>query len=206
MAKFKYWLENIFWYHFKWYWLFGVAAAAFVVMIIAGNVRTANYDWNVAFIRGNSAYFSSRAYVNDELPGYFESILPDTDGNRRVRVNVTYISTVGFGLEFDVGSMRAKSGAENAFFALANPDCYVALMDKESFERWSDLGYVADSRYSKRLAQYVAVIDPPVVFTDVDSAKTIGMSDSQIADNDALIQETHDALLRLALEALERVE
>jgi hypothetical protein len=200
MTKFKYWLENVFWYHFKWYWLLGVAAAAFVIMIIAGNIRTAHYDWNIAFVRGNNAIFSSRMYMNGEISEFFENILPDTDGNRLVRVKLSNISTI------NLGEFGAKSGAENAFLALSDPDCYITLMDKENFEHWSTLGYIADSRYSVRLTQYVAVIDPPVVFTDIEGAKTIGMSESQIMDNDALIQETHDTLLRLALEALERVE
>jgi len=198
--KFKYWLENVFWYHFKWYWLFGVAVVSFVIMIIIGNIRTVHYDWNVAFIRGGSAVYSSHAYTNEEIVNYFENILPDTDGNRSTRINLSNVFTV------DVGESGAKSGAENAFYALANPDCYIALMDTENFERWSELGYIVESKYSQRLSQYVVVIDPPIVLTDRDSAKTIGMSDTQISENDNLIRETHDNLLAVALDALNAVE
>ncbi len=48
-AALEAWLNNIFWYHYKWYFIIGVFIVSLLIMSAVSFIKNVDYDWIVIY-------------------------------------------------------------------------------------------------------------------------------------------------------------
>ena len=61
--KWSHWLENVFWYHYKWYFFVGIFAAVLLISSVIGFVTQVKWDWTVPYVHLGAADKASAAAV-----------------------------------------------------------------------------------------------------------------------------------------------
>lgn len=193
LQKFADWLENVFWYHYKWYWVLGVAAAAFAALSLYGNITEIHYDWKIAVYDSNLLEdFSSNAATAEV---FLTGFLPDYNGDGKTQAEFVYIAETP-----DI------IGDVPLFTAFSDSDIYALVSDLETLTEWQSYGFLGSiypipsewpSFASVGLKSsiypfpngklYAAVCNNPPAVTDVELARANGYSDAEIAEMDAAI-------------------
>ncbi|MDR2531051.1 MAG: hypothetical protein LBC65_05890 [Oscillospiraceae bacterium] len=174
-ARLEYWLTNIFWYHYKWYWLIGVFVATFAVLTIADSIRSVTYDWRAAYIVDGDVLSESDSAQMAQLERLLSEILPERTGNNSVDVDVYPI------MRGDSGS-----GAENALIAVLVPETYVVAASKRTLEYLSSLGRLnplySGQEWVERDGMTFASLFGSYEQANAEMAGAIGMKPDEIAE------------------------
>ncbi len=178
------WLANVFWFHYKWYFIAAVFAAALVVMFIVGAVSEVKYDWRVVYL-SSEAPDPAREKALIRL---LEDKLPETGRNHRVDVELVN-SAAG-----DVG--------EPAYGYLENQDCIIFLLDDAVKEKYSQLGFFEDAMPVKgETGLYAALHDSPVKMLSAEDPQYSSYSQQFLDAVNRENLEEHDKLMGLAEKA-----
>lgn len=179
------WLANVFWFHYKWYFIAAVFAAALVVMFIAGAVSEVKYDWRVVYLSSETPDPAREK----ALVRLLEDTLPETGRNHRVDVEL-------------VNSADGDAG-EPAYGYLENQDCIVFLLDEAAKEKYAKLGFFEDAApVNGEAGLYAALHDSPVKMLSAEDPQYSSYSQQFLdAVNRENIEE-HDRLISLAETAI----
>ena len=195
---FKHWFENVFWYHYKWWFLLGVFIIALIVFISLESSRNEHYDLTAVFVQDNDITQEQAMTVLDAIS---ESV-GDLDGNGKILLNYASINPG----EATSGSVGA-SMQDRLLLYMTDEDYCLFFLTADQAESYCALGYFED-----RLSDYgieTAQDDPFRVYvSDTDAFAAAGLRDG---DYYALIidwttvgkgsQENTDAAVR-AIQAL----
>ncbi|MDR0818791.1 MAG: hypothetical protein LBN43_04375 [Oscillospiraceae bacterium] len=210
--RLEHWMTNVFWYHYKWYWLLGVAAVTFGILLVADNIRAVSYDWKIAIINSYEMPYVKSGETPDiplthaDVEPYFAGVLPDRNDDGTVRVRVYQVF-----LEPD------KSGWEPMFTALNDSETYIITASEDVLKRLNKLGYLQrlnDGEYWHYLSGVSGVDSPGLPFavtsgivelTNPEQAAAIGMSEQQIADYDERLVQQHAEKLELAIQYVSEI-
>jgi hypothetical protein len=191
LQKFAVWLENVFWYHYKWYWMLGVAVLTFAALSVYGNITEIHYDWKVAVY--NTNWVDEKLFDVSSAENYLTEILPDYDGNGKTQAEFVPIAE-----STDI------AGDEPLFAAFFDSDIYAVISDKETLTEWQSRGFVTSLHSVPNSGLFVALCDNPPAKTDAELARANGYSDVEIAAMDAAIAAQHDEKYSLIAEALDK--
>ena len=87
----SHWLENVFWYHYKWYYFVGVFAGILLISSIVSFVTKVEWDWTVPYVHAGAADKASAAAVKKALL----AVGTDTSGNGKVQIKVEEFPDTG---------------------------------------------------------------------------------------------------------------
>lgn len=178
------WLANVFWFHYKWYFMAAVFAAALIIMFLVGAVSEVKYDWKVVYL--SSAADSAR---DKELVRLLEDALPETGRNHRVDVELLHASDTGAG--------------EPVYGYLENEECVIFLLDEAAKEKYTKLGFFEGAvPVAGREGLYAAMHDAPVKPLSAEDPQYSSYSQKFLDAVNRENLEEHDKLIGLAQTAI----
>jgi hypothetical protein len=190
LTAFDTWLENEFWYHNKWYWLIGVMIAVFAVLTLVNNIRTPEYDWEIAYIY--SPFHSAPGRVAG-IETMLSDVLTDRNEDGKIQINIV-----------DFSDTDAAFGAIPTLRALNDWQYIIVVLDSASYEKYSGLGYfVGEAKWLDGL--YVTACDGTPTLFDEKTAKAAGFKEDELDDMNARLKEEFNERLEQAIAIVERI-
>ncbi len=126
--RFEYWLTNIFWFHYKWYFLLGIFVLTFLVLTAFQALTTVNYDRTVVYAHMGTV----NQQKTEEVRTYVQDVADAFTGGKEKLVDVFEIA----------GSDEAsKNGQRNIYAAFTSSDYALMLIDKPFLDLYSAMGY-----------------------------------------------------------------
>ncbi len=168
------WLENVFWYHYKWYYFVGVFLGVLLISSVIGFVTRVQWDWTVPYVHLGAADKASTAAVKKALT----AVGTDVSGNGRVQIKVEEYPDTG-----DPGRMDLLG-------LLRESDNILFVMDAETLELYRSLGYFGEaSPLGEGL--WAAAHDAPVIPFTLEEYAAYGYTQEQIDDSNAYMAQKH---------------
>ena len=183
------WLENVFWYHYKWYYFAGVFVAVILIAGLITFLGRKDYDWRVQFVHTGEADPAAVARLTET----FTAAATDESGNGKVQVLVLETAET------------ADPGRRDILGLLREPENMVYVLDGETLALWQGLGYFAGAvPLSGDL--WAATHDAPVIPYTLEEYAPYGYDQAGI-DEANLRQETeHARLLTVSEEILQSLK
>ncbi|MGI5935794.1 MAG: hypothetical protein ACOX7I_03170 [Oscillospiraceae bacterium] len=129
--SFSHWFTNVFWYHYKWWFLLGVFVVALALFILIESLGTVKYDFTVVFAQNGDVPEAQASEILDLVGGTVGDI--NGDG----KVNLRYVS-VNLGENYD-----------QILVYLTDPEISLFILDEYYSSLYCSLGYFDD-----KLADY----------------------------------------------------
>jgi hypothetical protein len=172
---FKYWFENVFWYHYKWWALAAVFVIAMVVFITVESCGQEHYDMTVVFVQDGDISTDQAQSVLDAISGS----VGDLDGNGEVKLNYVSIN-VGDSSENSSSSgtygAQTVSNEDRILMYLTDSDNALFFVNEAVSESYCALGYFDDALSDYGISTQEG--DPYRVYvSDSDAFENAGMSD-----------------------------
>lgn len=134
------WFSNVFWYHYKWWFLLGVFIVAVIVVITVESMGAINYDFTVVIGQDGDV-------TQDQMSGILKVIgenVGDLDGNGEV--NISFISVNLGDPEPDTSS--AASAVENnhsrMMLYMSDSGYVLFLLDEATSDIYCTMDYFED--------------------------------------------------------------
>lgn len=173
--SFKYWFENIFWFHYRWVFLGVVFVIALIVFISIESSGGESYDMTLVFAQEGEIAESQARKVMDAVS---ESI-GDLDGDGKVKLN--YVS-------IDLGAVANTNGrtvslGERLMLYMVDEDYPLYFINGDTSESYCAMGYFDDE-----LANYG-------IETGEDDPYRVYVSDSDVFVDAGLQEKGYYALI-----------
>ncbi len=188
--EFESWMSNVFWYHYKWYFVVGVFAASLLVMSAVSFVRAADYDWTVVYAHCGESDPSKTAGIRSA----FEAAGTDESNNGRVQVEVR------------VAALDWEKGYCGLYGELAEPDSILYVMDDSVLKLYRSLGYFENAAYIGSLGLWAAVNDTPVKPYRLEDFSGYNYTQEDVDEANRDRQERHDEMVSQAKAIIARIK
>lgn len=201
-ARFEDWLTNSFWFHYKWYFILAVFGVTVLILALVGLAGQVEYDWRVVYAH----YGQEDPAACKELKGLLEGVLPETGKNRRVDVELVDLAYGGPAPGTGSGEsadLMAENGEYRLYAFLEDQNCYLYILDADTFKRFSGLGYFSDGRPLGSLPRYYAATnDAQVKLLSASDPAYSDYSQDFLDDVNAEYAQEHEELLAIARETV----
>ena len=131
---FQHWFVNVFWFHYKWPLLVAVAVVGIIAFITVDSLHRERYDTTVVIATEYSVDPEMLAALDDVL----RPVVPDVDGNGRVRIDyaILYLGNTELGRE----------NQQRMYLYMAQNDVALYLMSRGISDAYTDptLEYFVD--------------------------------------------------------------
>ena len=187
--RWTHWLENVFWYHYKWYYFVGVFFAILLISSVVSFVSRVNWDWTVPYVHVGAADRASVSAVKKALT----AVGTDVSGNGKVQIKVEeYPDT-------------RDPGRKDLLGLLRDSDNVLYVLDEETLRLYRSLGYFEEAVPIGQ-GLWAAVHDAPVKpFTLAEYAE-YGYTQEQIDDSNRYMAEKHARLVADAEDILKQLQ
>ncbi len=172
------WLENVFWYHYKWYYFVGVFVGILLISSVVSFVTRVKWDWTVPYVHAGQADKGSVAAVKKALTG----LGTDVSGNGKVQIKVEEYPDTG------------DPGRKDMLGLLRESDNILFVMDGETLALYQALGYFSDAAPLGE-GLWAATHDTPVTPFTLEEYAAYGYSQEQIDESNAYMASQHARLL-----------
>jgi len=179
--RWSHWLENVFWYHYKWYYFAAVFVGVLVIVSVISFVTKVHWDWTVPYVHAGNADHSSTEMVEKILA----TMCTDTSGNGRVQVKVEEYPDTG------------DPGRKDLLGLLKDSEYILFVADQETMKLYQDLGYF-EGAVSIGEGLWAASNDAPVKPFTLEEFSEYGYTQEQIDESNDYMKAEH---LRLMEEA-----
>ena len=187
--RWTHWLENVFWYHYKWYYFAGVFAGILLISSVVSFVTRVNYDWTVPYVHVGAADKGSVSALKKTLT----AVGTDVSGNGKVQVKVEeYPDTGDPGRKDLLGLLRDSA---NVLFVL----------DGETLALYQSLGWFEDA-VPMGDGLWAATHDEPVTPFTLEEYAAYGYTQEQIDDSNEYMANEHARLLGEAASMLAKLQ
>ena len=187
--EWSHWLENVFWYHYKWYYFVGVFAAVLLISSVVSFVARVDYDWTVPYVHVGEADKGGAAAVKKVLT----SLGSDVNGNGKVQIKVEEYPETGDPGRKDMLGLLLESG--NILF----------VMDGETLGLYQALGYFSDA-VPLGEGLWAASHDAPVTPFTLEEYREYGYTQEQIDDSNAYMARQHADRVAAAADILQNLQ
>ena len=187
-AEWLHWLENVFWYHYKWYYFAAVFAAVFILASVISLATRVHWDWTVRYVHAGAA---DPAGVS-ALKKRFTAAGTDESGNGKVQVRV--LESCGTG----------DPGRRDILGLLQDSESILYVLDDETFALYDALGYFPVS-VAMEGGLHAAVHSAPVEPFTIEEYGSYGYTQEQIDESNAWMAEEHERLVAAAEEILRKL-
>lgn len=140
--SFKNWFENVFWYHYKWWFLAGVFAVALIIFIAAEAAGNEKYDMTVVFAQNGGMTEEQAQTVLDSIA----DSIGDLNGDGEIK-----LSYVSVDLSMENGSMNGQTVTmqDRLILYMTDEECSLFFIENSTAEVYCSMGYFED-----RLTEY----------------------------------------------------
>ncbi len=185
----SHWLENVFWYHYKWYYFVGVFAAVLLISSVVSFVTRVHYDWTVPYVHLGAEDRASAAAVKKAL----SAVAVDVSGNGKVQILVEEYPETGDPGRKDLLGLLRDSG--NILF----------VVDGETLALYRSLGYFDDAA---PLGEGLWAVrhDEPVKPITLEGFREYGYTQDQIDEYNAYAIQEHAQLVEEAAGILKKLK
>lgn len=188
-AGFLHWMENVFWYHYKWYYFAGVFVAVILIAGLITFLGKKDFDWTVQFVHTGAADPAAVARLTET----FAAAATDESGNGRVQVLVLETAE------------SADPGRRDILGLMGDPGNMLYVVDGETLALYQGLGYFAGA-VPLPGGLWAATHDAPVIPYTLEEYAPYGYDQAGI-DEANLWQETeHARLVAVAEEILQSLK
>jgi hypothetical protein len=184
------WLTNMFWYHYKWYFIIGVFALSLLIMSVVSFVKNVDYDWTVIYAHIGAGGSDKTAEIKDS----FETNGSDITGNGKIQIAVTEAL-------FD-----KQKGYYSLSGELTNSDNIIFVMDDAVIKLYQSLGYFKDAVYIDDLELWAGINDVPVKPYKLEDFAGYDYTQEDIDDSNSYRQGEHDKLITAAEMIIEKIK
>ena len=175
--QWSHWLENVFWYHYKWYYFVGVFAAVLLIGSVISFAARVTWDWTVPYVHTGKADSASVSAVKKSLT----AMGTDTSGNGKVQIKVEEYPDTG------------DPGRKDLLGLLQDSDYILYVLDGETLELWQSLGWFQEAAPLGD-GRWLAINDAPVKpFTLAEYAE-YGYTQEQIDESNEYMAGEHARL------------
>lgn len=178
LERWGYWLENVFWYHYKWYYMLGVFAAVLLIFSLAAHFTKVDWDWTVQYVHGGQADADGAA----ALKKLFTAQGTDVSGNGRVQVRVVEHVPTG------------DPGRKDLLGLLGDWENILYVVDGETLALYQSLGYFGDA-VSLGDGRWAAVNDAPFPLFTLEEYSAYGYTQEQIDESNEYMLAEHARLV-----------
>ncbi len=185
----EHWLNNVFWYHYKWYFIAVVFAVALLVMSIVSFASRVDYDWTVVYAHRGEADPAGVEAIEELL----EKKVTDTTDNGKVQVRVLELCDIH------------GPGREDLYGPLTDPEILLYVLDDAMLQQYQALGYFAEAAPCGALGLTAALNDIPVEPYRLEDFAGYEYTQEQIDESNAYRQEQHERLAEEAGVILEKL-
>ena len=182
------WLENVFWYHYKWYYFAAVFLAVFIAASLISLLTRVEWDWTVRYVHAGAA---DPAGVS-ALKKPFTPVATDESGNGRVQVRVLESCDSG------------DPGRRDLLGFLRDSENILYVLDGETYAFYSALGYFPGA-VPLEGGLYAAVHSAEVTPFTVEEYGSYGFTKEQIEESNQWMAQEHDRLVQTGEEILQRL-
>jgi len=182
-------LENVFWYHYKWYYFAAVFVGVLLIVSIISFATRVEWDWTVPYVHAGTADRSSTETVGKILTAG----CTDTSGNGRVQVNVEEYPDTG------------DPGRKDLLGLLKESEYILFVMDRETLELYQDLGFF-EGAVSIGDGLWAASNDAPVKPFTLEEFSEYGYTQEQIDEYNAYAIQEHAQLVEEAAGILKELK
>lgn len=127
-GRLTHWLENVFWYHYKWYYFAAIFAAVLVLTTVISAATKVKYDWTVQYVHAGGADPASAAQLRER----FTAAGTDTSGNGKIQIRVAEH------FESD------QPGRQDLLGLVQDSDNILYVLDTETMTLYRSLGYFGE--------------------------------------------------------------
>ena len=178
LERWGYWLENVFWYHYKWYYMLGVFAAVLLIFSLAAHFTKVDWDWTVQYVHGGQADADACA----ALKKLFTAQGTDVSGNGRVQVRVVEHVPTG------------DPGRKDLLGLLGDWENILYVVDGETLALYQSLGDFGDA-VSLGDGRWAAVNDAPFPLFTLEEYSAYGYTQEQIDESNEYMLAEHARLV-----------
>lgn len=149
--RFKDWFTNVFWYHYKWWFLLGVFLVCLIIFVTVESVMAEDYDMTVVF--GQSGEITEQ-----QAQAVLDAIAPavgDLNGDGRVLLNYVSVNLVDSTLEGGGYEGSYENSQSRMLLYLSESDYVLFFLDSTYSTYYTGLEYFED-----KLADYGIETDP----------------------------------------------
>ena len=127
-SQFLHWLENVFWYHYKWYYFAAVFVLVIVLVSVISFATKVKYDWTVQYVHAGLKDPDSVAYLHKR----YTEAGTDVTGNGKVQVQIA---------EHPASD---APGRQDLMGLVRDSDNILYVLDTETYELYHELGYFGE--------------------------------------------------------------
>ncbi len=187
--NFIHWLENVFWYHYKWYYFVGVFAAILLISSVVSFVTKVKWDWTVSYVHTGAADRAAAAALKKTLTG----LGTDVSGNGKVQILVEEYPDTG------------DPGRKDLLGLLRDSDRILFVLDGETLALYQTLGYFGDAvPLSEGL--WAASNDAPVKPFTLEEFAEYGYTQAQIDESNEYMASEHSRRVQEAAGILQGLQ
>ena len=189
LDRWGHWLENVFWYHYKWYYMLGVFAAVLIVASVISFIAKVEWDWTVQYVHAGPADPAACS----ALKKTFTAVGTDESGNGRVQVRVLEHGDTG------------DPGRKDLLGLLRQSDNIIYVLDESTLTLYRELGWFEDA-VPLEGGRWASLNDAPVTpFTLAEYAE-YGYTQEQIDEANEYMAGEHVRLLEAAEGILQKLK
>lgn len=167
--SFKSWFENVFWYHYKWWFLAAVFVIALVVFIAVEAAGNEKYDMTVIFAQNGGI---TEEQANIVLDAISDSI-GDLNGDGEVKLNY---ASVDLTVEDRSMSQQNVTMQDRLILYMTDEECSLFFIEQDTSSAYCSMGYFEDKLTDYGIA---APEDDPC---RVDVSDTKAFSDAGLSE------------------------
>ena len=180
-AEKLHWLENVFWYHYRWYYFAAVFLAVFIIASLVSLLTRVNWDWTVRYVHTGA----SDPGAVSTLKKQFTAVCTDESGNGRVQVRVLESCDAG------------DPGRRDVLGLLLDSENVIYVLDGETFALYDSLGWFPVS-VPLEGGLVAAVHSAEVTPFTIEEYGGYGYTQEQIDESNAWMAEQHERLVQTA--------
>ena len=135
--SFKNWFENVFWYHYKWWFLAAVFVIALVVFIAVEAAGNEKYDMTVIFAQNGGI---TEEQANIVLDAISDSV-GDLNGDGEIKLNYASVD-----LTAEDGSMNGQNVTmqDRLLLYMTDEECALFFLEQDISSVYISMGYFED--------------------------------------------------------------
>ncbi len=187
-GKIDHWLENVFWYHYKWYYF----AAVFVLVILSVSVISfatkVKYDWTVQYVHSGLKDPDTVAFLQKR----YTEAGTDVTGNGKVQIRIAEH------FESD------KPGRQDLLGLVRDSDNILYVLDTKTYDLYRELGYFGEG-IELGSGLWALLLDTPITPYTWEEFDAYGWTEESWIEANEYRTEQHDLMVAEAAVVMENL-
>ena len=187
-GKLNHWLENVFWYHYKWYYFAAVFALVLILVSVISFATKVKYDWTVQYVHTGLRDPDTLALLYDR----YTQAGTDVSGNGKVQVQIVE--------HFDSDT----PGRQDLLGLVRDSDNILYVLDAETYALYRELGYFGEG-IDLGGGLWALLLDTPITPYTLEEFEAYGWTEENWIDANEYRTEQHALMVAEAETVMENL-